>query len=68
MRYITRLRMARAAGYLATTQRTLSSIARECGYDTDSSFSKAFKREFGMTPGRYRETASRRPIVQVAAS
>lgn len=68
MKYVTGLRMARAAGYLATTRRTLLSIARECGYESDSSFSKAFKREFGVTPGQYRRTASRRPMLEVAAS
>ena len=68
MRFVTRLRMAQGAGVLATTQRSVSSIAAECGYDSDSSFSKAFKREFDMTPGEYRETASRRPVLDVAAS
>ena len=68
IRFVTRLRMAQGAGFLATTQRSIASIASECGYDTDSSFSKAFKREFGMTPGDYRETASRRPVLDVVAS
>ncbi len=68
MKYVTRLRIALGAGFLATTQRSIASIAAECGYDTDSSFSKAFKREFGMTPGEYRETASRRPVLDVVAS
>lgn len=68
MRYTTKVRLTRAAGYLATTDRSQSSIARECGYNSDASLSKAFKREFGMTPGEYRQTASRRPMLKVAAS
>ncbi len=58
-------RMTRAAGLLSTTKRSLASIAAECGYDSDASFSKAFKREFRVTPGQYRETSSRRPMLSV---
>jgi AraC-like DNA-binding protein len=67
MRYVTKTRLTRAAGLLATTRRSLASIATECGYESDASFSKAFKREFVVTPGQYREKASRRPPLTVAA-
>lgn len=32
-------------------------VAHACGYDSPSAFITAFKRQFGMTPGRYRPTA-----------
>lgn len=68
MRYLTKVRLTRAAGRLATTGRTLASIAAEVGYDSDASLSKAFKREFGTTPGQYRRTASRRPALGIGAA
>jgi AraC-like DNA-binding protein len=34
----------------------VEAIARRTGYGTDASLSKAFKREFGASPGQYRET------------
>ncbi len=59
MRYLTRSRIARAAGYLATTQMPVQRVARLVGYDTDAALSKAFKRETGSTPGQYRTDALR---------
>jgi AraC-like DNA-binding protein len=54
MRHVTKVRLGLAAGYLATTTLSVDAIARRVGYDTDSSLSKAFKREFGAPPGMYR--------------
>jgi AraC-like DNA-binding protein len=65
MRRLTRIRLTQAAAHLATGTRTLHQIARLCGYDTDAALSKAFKREYAMTPGEYRVAASRRPLVDV---
>ena len=52
--YLTRLRLARAAGNLAASTRPLGEIARAAGYDNESSFSKAFARHYGQPPGAYR--------------
>jgi transcriptional regulator GlxA family with amidase domain len=52
--HLTRLRLSRGAGYLATTSRTIGAIARDVGYDNESSFSKAFKRMYGCPPGAFR--------------
>ena len=49
-----RTRSTRAAGYLATTTKNVSHVARLVGYDSDASFSKAFSRAFGRPPGDYR--------------
>jgi AraC-like DNA-binding protein len=59
--YLTNLRLARAAGTLATSTRSLPEVAKSAGYDNESSFSKAFARHFGQPPGRYRR--ERRPVV-----
>jgi AraC-like DNA-binding protein len=52
--YLTRLRLTRAAGYLATTTSNVRHVAHLVGYDNEASFSKAFRRAFGRPPGDYR--------------
>jgi AraC-like DNA-binding protein len=54
MAHLARLRLNSGAGYLAATSRTIRDIAREVGYDNEASFSKAFKRTFGQSPGAFR--------------
>jgi len=44
------------AYYLTTTRLSVAAIARRTGYGTDASLSKAFKREFGISPGQYRDS------------
>jgi AraC family transcriptional regulator, alkane utilization regulator len=53
-RYITRTRLAHAAALLHKTDASLAEIAARAGYATEFSFSKAFKRRFGVAPGAYR--------------
>jgi AraC-like DNA-binding protein/mannose-6-phosphate isomerase-like protein (cupin superfamily) len=65
MRYVTKTRLSLAAGYLATSRRSTYEIARLSGYDNESSLSRAFRREFGQPPGRYRAAARLRPSVTV---
>ena len=56
MRHLARMRLGQAAGYLTTTRLSVEAIARRTGYGTSASLSKAFKREFGVSPGQYRQT------------
>ena len=56
MRHLAKIRLGQAAGYLTTTRLSVEAIARRTGYGTDASLSKAFKREFGISPGQYRES------------
>src|SRR5581483_1343565 len=54
IRYASRCRLARAAHRLRTTDATLAEIARGAGYESEFSFSRAFRRLFGVAPGLYR--------------
>jgi AraC-like DNA-binding protein len=54
MRYLTRFRLAHAAELLRVGDEPLAAVARTCGYGSEASFSRAFQRWFGTTPGSYR--------------
>jgi AraC-like DNA-binding protein len=53
-RYLQRYRLHTAAQLLSTTDAKILDIARGAGYDSESSFSKAFTRLMGRRPGAYR--------------
>jgi AraC-like DNA-binding protein len=53
-RYANRARLALAARLLETTDATVAEIALRVGYENEFSFSRAFKRAFGLAPGTYR--------------
>ncbi|MET8862762.1 AraC family transcriptional regulator [Nonomuraea sp. NPDC004580] len=55
MGYLTWWRVIRAASLLRDTKDTLAAIAERVGYGSPYALSHAFEREFGTTPGRYRE-------------
>lgn len=55
MQHLTRYRMSRAAEYLRATKAGVREIARLTGYDSEVSVTKAFKRQFGVSPGAYRK-------------
>jgi AraC-like DNA-binding protein len=52
--YLTRWRIHRAAELLVSSSKTVADIAGIVGYETESAFSKVFKRHLGETPGAYR--------------
>jgi AraC-like DNA-binding protein len=54
MTYLTRWRLQLAARSLEGTSRGVAEIAAEVGYESEAAFNRAFKREFGQPPGRYR--------------
>ncbi len=64
-RYVTRTRLAHAASLLHKTGAPLAEIAARAGYATEFSFSKAFKRTFGLAPGAYRGEPGAVPGVDV---
>jgi len=53
--YLNRLRVEKAAAMLVTTDMPISGIAIACGFEDQSWFSKIFKNNTGLTPGKYRE-------------
>ncbi|MEV0711765.1 helix-turn-helix transcriptional regulator [Nocardia aurea] len=63
--YVTRWRMLTAARLLRDTDAALSAIARKVGYTSEFAFAKAFKREYGLAPGRYRHTTDETPLIAV---
>lgn len=67
MRYLTELRLRRAAEELAAGQPMLRAVAYRAGYYSDAAFAKAFKRQFGVPPGTYRALAKDSPEVEVVA-
>jgi AraC-like DNA-binding protein len=54
MTYLTHWRLQLAARSLESTSRGVAEIAADVGYESDAAFNRAFKREFGQPPGRYR--------------
>jgi AraC-like DNA-binding protein len=54
MTYLTRWRLQSAARSLERTSRAIADIAADIGYESEAAFNRAFKREFGQPPGRYR--------------
>ena len=54
MTYLTRWRLQLAARSLEQTSRGVAEIAADVGYESEAAFNRAFKREFGQPPGRYR--------------
>ena len=61
--YLTRWRLRLGARELAASSHSVAQIAVDCGYESEAAFNRAFKREFGIPPARYRkEKASQRTV------
>jgi AraC-like DNA-binding protein len=54
MTYLTRLRLQLGTEKLSTTSWSVAQIALDVGYESEASFNRAFKREFGSPPARFR--------------
>lgn len=52
MEFVTAWRMQLAVGYLGKDNANMLDIALRCGYESEASFRKAFKRIIGVTPGQ----------------
>ena len=55
--YLTRWRLQLGAQMLKSTSSSVAHIAAEVGYESEASFNRAFKREFGLPPARFRSQA-----------
>jgi transcriptional regulator GlxA family with amidase domain len=54
LEFLTELRLELASRKLRTTSLPLADVAAEAGYQSESSFSRAFRRRFGRPPGALR--------------
>ena len=54
-------RLKTAKKLLHSTNNTINEVAYEVGYDNQLLFSKNFKKEFGMSPTKYRQMADHSP-------
>ncbi|HBL25509.1 MAG TPA: AraC family transcriptional regulator [Acidobacteria bacterium] len=59
--YLTRWRMRLAASLLRDGQLTLRELAERSGYESEAAFSKAFKRQLGLSPRTFRQRAVTAP-------
>ena len=57
MQYLKRWRLAVAARLLCSGRSNLAQVAEAVGYESEASFSRAFKGEYGVPPGAWRTTA-----------
>jgi AraC-like DNA-binding protein len=64
IQYLTQWRMLLAANLLCRSNAPLARIAEDVGYQTDTAFSRAFRREYGAPPAAWRRRHSTREHVR----
>lgn len=67
MQYLTQWRMLLAANLLRASGAPLTHIAQDVGYQTDTAFSRAFRREYGMPPAAWRKNQTTQETQEEAA-
>ncbi|REG83855.1 AraC family transcriptional regulator [Marinomonas pollencensis] len=60
--YIRELRLSKAAELLLSSTGRQMDVAMQCGFDSEISFSRAFKQMFGCTPRAYRQRGKRQGL------
>ncbi len=68
MAYLTRWRLQLAARRLTSTPRSVAEIAGEVGYESEAAFSRAFKRQFGSPPAKFRRERATEPTAVPSAA
>ncbi len=61
--YLIDIRLGNAARMLVDTNRTVSEICYECGYNNVSNFNRIFRREKGCTPSEFREMYHKKQVI-----
>jgi AraC-like DNA-binding protein len=59
MSYLARWRLQLAAEQLISSSAKVAAIGAQVGYDSEAAFSRAFKRETGMSPAAWRQSRQR---------
>lgn len=59
--YVRKWRMLKASDLLYQGEKSIDEIAIQVGYESGAAFSKAFKRELGVSPGLYRKEGAAAP-------
>jgi AraC-like DNA-binding protein len=54
MQYLKRWRLATAARLLRAERANIGRIIEQIGYESETAFSRAFKKEYGVSPGQWR--------------
>ena len=62
MAYLARWRLQQGARLLTTTQHSVLEVAGRVGYESEAAFNRAFRRDYGQPPGRFRRAAGRPSI------
>jgi AraC family transcriptional activator of mtrCDE len=68
MSLLRRVRMRHAADLLAANALSIDQVALNAGYRSRSSFTRAFRRQYGDDPSEFRARAQRAPLVISTAS
>ena len=68
MHYLRQWRMLLAANLLSRSNAPLARIAEDVGYETDTAFIRAFRREFGAPPAAWRRSRSTRDDADAVAA
>jgi AraC-like DNA-binding protein len=55
MQYVGDWRLQLARARLQSTHETVAAVARRVGYQSEATFSRAYKRSFGCSPGSDRQ-------------
>ena len=61
MRYVNTLRIIRSAQLLSDTDKRITDIAFECGFESLEVFERSFKKYFGVTAVRFRKSCFAEP-------
>jgi AraC-like DNA-binding protein len=56
--YISQIRMSNAADLLIDTAEAISTVAAMAGYDSEAAFSRAFSRQYGLPPSKWRREST----------
>jgi len=54
--YLTEYRLRQAARYLTLGDMNINRVSERVGYNSETAFSQAFKRQYGVSPSQYRKT------------